>query len=147
MKQKCIALVIGILCCTTVGFAQKVKHPSLLYAPERIESVKQRMQDDPKLAEAWEDIRQVAEKELQGKSLNKADYLSLAYLMTGDKRYAGKLKEILLQTVKADTWGSSEMLARKPVWRADLGVAHKAYLSAIAYDAVYNDCRHPKGKR
>lgn len=139
MKQKCIALVIGILCCATVGFAQKVKHPSLLYTPGRIESVKQRMQDEPKLAEAWEDIRQVAEKELQGKSLNKADYLSLAYLMTGDKRYAGKLKEILLQTVKADTWGSSEMLARKPVWRADLGVAHKAYLSAIAYDAVYND--------
>lgn len=139
MKQKCIALVIGILCCATVGFAQKVKHPSLLYTPGRIESVKQRMQDDPKLAEAWEDIRQVAEKELQGKSLNKADYLSLAYLMTDDKRYAGKLKEILLQTVKAETWGSSEMLARKPVWRADLGVAHKAYLSAIAYDAVYND--------
>ena len=139
MKQKCIALVIGILCCATVVFAQKVKHPSLLYTPGRIELVKQRMQDEPKLAEAWEDIRQVAEKELQGKSLNKADYLSLAYLMTGDKRYAGKLKEILLQTVKADTWGSSEMLARKPVWRADLGVAHKAYLSAIAYDAVYND--------
>ena len=139
MKQKCIALVIGILCCATVGFAQKVKHPSLLYTLGRIESVKQRMQDEPKLAKAWEDIRQVAEKELQGKSLNKADYLSLAYLMTGDKRYAGKLKEILLQTVKAETWGSSEMLARKPVWRADLGVAHKAYLSAIAYDAVYND--------
>ena len=80
MKQKCIALVIGILCCATVGFAQKVKHPSLLYAPERIESVKQRMQDEPKLAEAWEDIRQVAEKELQGKSLNKADYLSLEFM-------------------------------------------------------------------
>ena len=70
MKQRCIALVIGILCCVTVGFAQKVKHPSLLYTSERIESVKQRMQDEPKLAEAWEDIRQVAEKELQGKSLN-----------------------------------------------------------------------------
>ena len=40
MKQKCIALVIGILCCATVGFAQKVKYPSLLYTPERIESVK-----------------------------------------------------------------------------------------------------------
>ena len=30
--------------------------------------------------------------------------------------------------------GSEEMLARIPVWRADLGLAHKAYLSAIAYD-------------
>ena len=49
------------------------------------------------------------------------------------------MKEILLDVIKEDTWGSEEMLARIPVWRADLGLAHKAYLSAIAYDAVYND--------
>jgi oligo-alginate lyase len=31
------------------------------------------------------------------------------------------------------------MLARKPVWRGDLGLAHKAYLTAIAFDAIYNE--------
>lgn len=145
--MKRIVLVVGVICWMCIGYAQKVKHPSLLYTPERISQVKQRMQHEPQLAAAWEDIKQTADKELKGKSLNKADYLSLAYLMTGDKRYSNKLKEILLDVIKSKTWGSSEMLARRPAWHADLGVAHKSYLSAIAYDAVYNDLSTTEKKR
>lgn len=145
--MKRIVLVVGAICWMCIGYAQKVKHPSLLYTPERISQVKQRMQHEPQLAAAWEDIKQTADKELKGKSLNKADYLSLAYLMTGDKRYSNKLKEILLDVIKSKTWGSSEMLARRPAWHADLGVAHKSYLSAIAYDAVYNDLSTTEKKR
>lgn len=145
--MKRIVLVVGVICWMCIGYAQKVKHPSLLYTPERISQVKQRMQHEPQLAAAWEDIKQTADKELKGKSLNKADYVSLAYLMTGDKRYSDKLKEILLDVIKSKTWGSSEMLARRPAWHADLGVAHKSYLSAIAYDAVYNDLSTTEKKR
>ncbi len=145
--MKRIVLVVGMICWMCIGYAQKVKHPSLLYTPERILQVKQRMQHEPQLAAAWEDIKQTADKELKGKSLNKADYLSLAYLMTGDKQYSGKLKEILLDVIKSKTWGSSEMLARRPAWHADLGVAHKSYLSAIAYDAVYNDLSTTEKKK
>lgn len=145
--MKRIVLVVGVICWMCIGYAQKVKHPSLLYTPERISQVKQRMQHEPQLAAAWEDIKQTADKELKGKSLNKADYLSLAYLMTGDKRYSNKLKEILLDVIKSKTWGSSEMLARRPAWHADLGVAHKSYLSAIAYDAVYNDLSTTEKKK
>lgn len=145
--MKRIVLVVGVICWMCIGYAQKVKHPSLLYTPERISQVKQRMQLEPQLAAAWEDIKQTADKELKGKSLNKADYLSLAYLMTGDKRYSDKLKEILLDVIKSKTWGSSEMLARRPAWHADLGVAHKSYLSAIAYDAVYNDLSTTEKKK
>ncbi|MEJ8740792.1 heparinase II/III domain-containing protein [Phocaeicola sp. HCN-6420] len=145
--MKRIVLVVGVICWMCIGYAQKVKHPSLLYTPERISQVKQRMQHEPQLAAAWEDIKQTADKELKGKSLNKADYLSLAYLMTGDKRYSDKLKEILLDVIKSRTWGSSEMLARRPAWHADLGVAHKSYLSAIAYDAVYNDLSTTEKKK
>lgn len=145
--MKRIVLVVGVICWMCIGYAQKVKHPSLLYTPERISQVKQRMQHEPQLAAAWEDIKKTADKELKGKSLNKADYLSLAYLMTGDKRYSDKLKEILLDVIKSKTWGSSEMLARRPAWHADLGVAHKSYLSAIAYDAVYNDLSTTEKKK
>lgn len=145
--MKRIVLVVGVICWMCMGYAQKVKHPSLLYTPERISQVKQRMQHEPQLAAAWEDIKQTADKELKGKSLNKADYLSLAYLMTGDKRYSDKLKEILLDVIKSKTWGSSEMLARRPAWHADLGVAHKSYLSAIAYDVVYNDLSTTEKKK
>lgn len=145
--MKRIVLVVGMICWMCIGYAQKVKHPSLLYTPERISQVKQRMQHEPQLAAAWKDIKQTADKELKGKSLNKADYLSLAYLMTGDKQYSDKLKEILLDVIKSKTWGSSEMLARRPAWHADLGVAHKSYLSAIAYDAVYNDLSTTEKKK
>lgn len=137
--KRIVLLVSVVLFSICAGTAQRVKHPSLLYTPERIEQVQQRMKNDSMLAKGWNEIRQTADKELKGKSLNKADYLSLAYLMTGEKQYSDKLKEILLNAVKAEAWGSSEMLARKPAWRSDLNVAHKSYLAAIAYDAVYND--------
>ena len=60
-------------------------------------------------------IKKTADEQLQKKNLSKADYLALAYLMTDEKKYADKLKEILLDVIKEDTWGSEEMLARIPV--------------------------------
>lgn len=137
MKRIYVCLLIFL--CFTFVQAQKIKHPALLYTPERIQQMKLRITNDPQMAEAWMSIKQVADEQLQKKKLNQVDYLALTYLMTDEKKYANKLKEILLDIIKADTWGSEEMLARIPVWRADLGLAHKAYLSAIAYDAVYND--------
>ena len=138
--MKRIVLLVSVMLCSICSiYAQRVKHPSLLYTQERISQVKQRMKTDSILSEGWNEIRQTADKELKGKSLNKAEYLSLAYLMTGEKQYSDKLKEVLFDVIKAKKWGSSEMLARKPAWRSDLNVAHKSYLSAIAYDAVYND--------
>lgn len=145
--MKRIVLLAGVLCSMGMGYAQKLTHPDLLYTPERIEQIKQRIGQDEQMTSAWKEIKQTAEKELKGNSLNKADYLSLAYLMTGEKVYADKLKAILLKTIEAETWGSAEMLARKPAWRSDLGLAHKAYLSAIAYDAVYNDLSASERKK
>ncbi len=136
--KRFIAL-IGLIACFTCMQAQKVKHPSLLYTPERIQMAKQRVANDSRYAEYWQQIREAADSKLQKRSLNDADYLSLAYLMTGEKKYSDKIREILLDVIKADTWGSTEMLARTPAWTADLGLAHKACLSAIAYDAVYNE--------
>ncbi len=137
MKRAILSVLL--LLCIIVGFAQRVKHPSLLYTPDRIEQAKQRMADEPKFAQAWEQLKQAADEKLKGKDIQSLDYLSLTYLMTGEKRYAEKIKDILFSVIKAETWGSSEMLARIPVWRADLGLSHKAYLTAIAFDAVYND--------
>lgn len=137
--MKRLIALIGLIACFTCMQAQKVKHPSLLYTPERIQMAKQRVANDSRYAEYWQQIREAADSKLQKRSLNDADYLSLAYLMTGEEKYSDKIREILLDVIKADTWGSTEMLARIPVWTADLGLAHKAYLSAIAYDAVYNE--------
>lgn len=46
MKQIVLCL-IGILLASFVS-AQKINHPSLLYTPQRIQQVKQRMQNEPK---------------------------------------------------------------------------------------------------
>lgn len=86
MKQIVLCL-IGILLASFVS-AQKINHPSLLYTPQRIQQVKQRMQNEPKLREAWEDIQKTADEALQKKDFNRLDYLSLAYLMTDNKEYA-----------------------------------------------------------
>lgn len=60
MKQIVLCL-IGILFASFVS-AQKINHLSLLYTPQRIQQVKQRMQNEPKLQEAWEDFRKLRMK-------------------------------------------------------------------------------------
>ena len=126
MKQTIIAIICFLCLSSSYIQAQKINHPSLLYTPQRIQQVKQRMQNEPKLQEAWESIN----------DFNKLDYLALAYLMTKDKSYVNSIKEILLKAVKAETWGDKEMLARIPVWRSHLGLAHKSFLCAMGYDAA-----------
>ena len=143
-----IEWVCLLLLMVAVGVqAQRVKHPSLLYTNERIMKVKQRIGQEPQMAKAWEELQTAAEQKLGSKRIADLDYLSLAYLMTDDNRYANAIKEVLLQAVKADTWGSAEMLARQPVWRADLGLAHKAYMTAIGYDAVYQQLTSSERKQ
>ena len=138
MKQTIIAIICFLCLSSSYIQAQKINHPSLLYTPQRIQQVKQRMQNEPKLQEAWESIKQTADAALQKNDFNKLDYLALAYLMTKDKSYANSIKEILLKAVKAETWGDKEMLARIPVWRSHLGLAHKSFLCAMGYDAAYD---------
>lgn len=116
MKQTIIA-VICFLCVSSLYIqAQKINHPSLLYTPQRIQQVKQRMQHEPKLQEAWGDIKRTADEALQKKDFNRLDYLSLAYLMTDNKEYADVIKEILLKAVEAESWGDVEMMARIPAF-------------------------------
>ena len=82
MKQIVLCL-IGILLASFVS-AQKINHPSLLYTPQRIQQVKQRMQNEPKLQEAWESIKQTADAALQKNDFHKLEYLAVDDLMTKD---------------------------------------------------------------
>lgn len=118
--------------------AKKVNHPMLLYTPERIQEAKERIAHDSGWENGWNSILRTADEQLVKGEFKYVDYLSLAYLMTGEGKYADKVKILLQEVIKAGSYSSNEMLARIPAWRADLGVAHKAYLSAIAFDAVYN---------
>ncbi|MDR0939840.1 MAG: heparinase II/III-family protein [Mediterranea sp.] len=138
MKRTLLALTL-LLALASAGLAQTVKRPALLFTPDRIDAAKRRVQNEPVMAQAWGELRQRADSLSRKRNLADAEYVALAYLMTGDSRYADWLKNTLLAAVKAEAWASAEMLARVPAWHADLNVAHKAYYSAIAYDAVYGE--------
>ena len=133
-------IILALLCvwCLTTVWAQKISHPSLLFTPQRIAEAKQRVSEDSVYRKAWNEIKATADKVKGDRDINRADYLALAYLMTGDKTYAEKTKKILLNISNDKSWGNAEMLARTPAWNSELNMAHKAFYAAIAYDAVYD---------
>jgi hypothetical protein len=132
-------LVTTFIIIANVLWSQKIEHPSLLLTQEKVGSAKKMIGSNPKLNEAWKIIKKQADEALSKNDLLKTDYLALAYLMSNEKKYAEKAKEILLNSVRGKQWSSTdEMMLRKPAWRADLGLSHKCRISAIAYDGIYN---------
>lgn len=137
MKKK---LAVGIfIILSNFLWSQKIKHPSLLFTTERVNNAKNILGSNPKMAEGWKVIKQKADVALTKNDLLQTDYLALAYLITNEKKYAEKAKDILLGSIRGKSWVSSdEMMLRKPAWRADLGLSHKCHISALAFDGIYN---------
>ena len=116
-----------------------INHPSLLFTPERVKSAKERMESgDSLMVKGWENIRRIAEAQLAKPDIMKLEYMALAWQMTGDRRYADKLKEVLMRTADTRSWANSEMMARNPAWRSELQMAHRSFQVAVAYDAIYD---------
>jgi len=137
--KKLRLMVLGMAFVVLGSTAQKLKHPCLLYTPERIQLAKQRVKNDLRMAAAWDDVKMKADAALNKNDLNESNCLALAYLMTDEKKYADKVKTLLLNSVQGKPWSSTdEMLLRKPAWRADLGLAQKCQVTAIAFDGIYN---------
>ncbi|MDE7115769.1 MAG: heparinase II/III family protein [Muribaculaceae bacterium] len=133
-------LSVAVVMIATVAVSSAaIKHPSLLFTPQRVEAAKKAAAADSVMRHAWEHIRSVADKEIAGQpNIMRLEYPALAYLMTGDRKYALPLREALLKTSKIKSWGDREMLARKPAWRSELQMAHRSFQLAMAYDAVYD---------
>ena len=64
-----ISILLLTILCVVVSYAQKMKHPSLLYTQERIELAKQRMKSDPEMAKAWKELKTDADKRVKAKRL------------------------------------------------------------------------------
>lgn len=119
--------------------SKAIKHPSLLFTPEKVAAAKARMSRDTVQANAWVKIKAEADRQVKrGGDVRRLEYPALAWQMTGDTAYAGTLKRALLKTAEVKSWGDREMMARKPAWRSELQMAHRAYQLALAYDAVYD---------
>lgn len=137
--MKKIIIFIGTVIFANGVYAQNIKHPSLIFTKNRVDNTKALFESDIKIASAWKEIKKVADEALSKNDLLKTDYLALAYLITNDKKYAEKARDILLASVRGKSWASSdEMMLRKPAWKADLGLSHKCHISALAFDGIYN---------
>lgn len=136
--------VVGVLYCMPAG---AIKHPSLLFTPERVAQAKGKVQNDTAYSNAWTRIRHEADAQLGKNDVRKMEYLALAYQMTDDKAYSDKIRKMLADVSKIKSWGDKEMLMRRPAWRSELQMAYKAFQLAVAYDAVYDDMRPSERKK
>lgn len=116
----------------------KITHPSLLFTPARVKAARERVKTDSVQSAAYDQILATAEGLLTKNDVRRMEYPALAYQLTGDKRYADKLREMLLQVAQTESWADKEMMQRDPAWRSELQMAHKAFQLAVAYDAIYD---------
>jgi len=135
--MKKVLLSIIFFACLTGVYAQ-IKHPSLIFTPQIVQKAKTNMANNERMANCWKTIQDKADSYLNTNDVMKTDYLALAYMITGDNKYSDKVKNILLNAVKAQSWGDAEMLMRSPAWHTELQVAHRSFACAVSYDAIYN---------
>lgn len=64
--------------------------------------------------------------------------LGLLYQLTGDKRYAEKLREALLYYIHYVRWAGPELIQRLPPWHSELDTATFSFGYAAGYDALYS---------
>ncbi len=132
--------------------------PQLFYTPETIERVRERIRTSNTVRDAWESLHKRADKLLAEKLVSKeyaetgrgqhgnyqrpsaqvstmGPLLGLAYVMTGEKRYAEKLEEALLHFGTFDRWAGDA--GWDPPWRSELNTARFCYGYAVGYDAIH----------
>lgn len=116
-----------------------IKHPSLLFTPQRVKAAASAARNDSVMQQAMQSILSTADDQLSRNDIMKMEYLALAYQLTDDHRYCDKLKEMLQNIAKTESWANAEMMQRDPQWRSELQMAHRSFQMALAYDAIYND--------
>jgi len=115
-------------------------HRYLLHTDANIARLKEQVKNDPEVKKAWEDQLQSAENMLKHDRSGASDLqeLGLAYRMTGDKRFAERIKQTLLQAISQVSWEGQDLLQRTPPWKGGLGTAHTSFYVAIGFDCAYD---------
>ena len=134
--------------------------PRLFFTPDKVERLRRRVQQDERFREAWLRIRDRADRQLTDKLVSReyaesgrgqhgnygrpssqiagmASTLGLAYRMTGEQRYADKLKEALIHYTGLRRWAGDAR--RTPPWHSELNTARFCFGYAVGYDSIY-DC-------
>src|SRR4051812_6241681 len=77
------------------------EHPRLFFTSERIAALKQRLAVEKSSADAWATMLATANQALEkpGNAARSLEELSLAYRLTGDKRYATLVRDALRREI------------------------------------------------
>ena len=138
---------------------RQLSRPMLFFTTEKLERLRERIAEDGMFSEAWSKLLGRADRLLKEKfvskeyaeggtgqhgnygrpssqSTNMGGTLGLAYQMTGDKRYAKKLKDALIHYGHLRRWAGDAH--RDPPWHSELNTARFCYGYAVGYDSIYN---------
>jgi oligo-alginate lyase len=137
----------------------KTARPRLFFTAEKLKRLRQRIAKGGAFRDAWSRILSRANRELYEKLVSKkyaesgtgqhgnygppssqisemAGTLGLAYQMTGDKRYAAKLRDALIYYGDLHRWAGDAH--NKPPWHSELNTARFCYGYAVGYDSIYD---------
>lgn len=160
--QRCLVLGVMVLVANAVceGAEAGLKQaPRLLYTNDRVEALRGRMAADPAVRKRWEavvrranamlDDELVSKEYAEGGSGQHGNYgrpssqmaqmgqtLGLAFRMTGDARYAEKLKSAMLHYAAYQRWAGDG--GHTPRWNSELNTARFCYGYAVGYDCIYD---------
>jgi hypothetical protein len=131
----------------------------LLFTDEKLERLSERIKEDNLFKEAWGkllnradrllDAELVSKEYAEGGSGQHGNYkrpssqivsmggtLGLAYQMTGQKRYAEKLRDALIHYGTYKRWAGDAH--HDPPWHSELNTARFCYGYAVGYDSIYD---------
>ncbi|WP_159519749.1 heparinase II/III domain-containing protein [Sunxiuqinia indica] len=131
-------LLIVIVCFTGSSiFANGRSY--LLHTDANVARLKKQIETNIEVKEAWIKQLETAEDLLEKDKNGAPDLqtLGLVYRVTGDTRFAKRIKHTLLQIISRETWEGRELLQRTPPWKGGLGTAHTTFYVSIGFDCVY----------
>src|SRR5437879_4577001 len=133
--------------------------PRLYFDAREIERIRRLSASDGEFKRRWAaildsakrmlDVRLIPETEAERGGGQHANYgapggqisgmgltLGLAYHVTGDKQYAEKLRQAMLQYAAYKRWYGQGLDGRVPPWHSELNTARFCYGFGIGYDAL-----------
>ncbi|MEI6276583.1 MAG: heparinase II/III family protein [Prolixibacteraceae bacterium] len=129
-------MVIVFLLCTSI-FAQKRDY--LLYTDANMARLKVQIQKNQEVKQAWDHLQNkvVGFMQKERNAIAEVQELGLVYRMTGEEKYARRIKETLLREICREEWEGGELKQRTPPWNAGLGAANATFNSSLGFDCIY----------
>ncbi len=97
MKRTTTILLLIFTC--IAAMAGQIEHPSLLFTRQTMQSA----DNNPMNAGYKAELLNKADGLLKSNDLSKLDYLSLAFSLTGDRKYSDHIKEVLINATMAQS--------------------------------------------